>query len=417
MKKQRFSILYVLFFLACLFANSPGRLQAQVGEERKALKEYTAPGEIVSLSKDTPFDQALSVLSELSKKYAGKVIIDPEQHKQAIGVDIQAMPWRDALETILRKNLMWYDEFKDYIRVFPLTKEQKAEAGVAAPGAPEGVELPTFDSREVRISAVFLEVDIGKLNEAGISWDFYRVGFPQDKVDVTTSFQGEKTVSSDIFTTTLKSTANVAFGSIDAIIKFFQSNNYGEILASPEITVRSGETGRIQIGQDFSTKTRDFAGNIIDRFYSTGTIIEVKPIVLHHDTTDFIYLKVMVERSSVQPNPLTIIINKSQANTSSLLLNGEEVAIGGLITRQEQKVRVGIPILKDLPWWFLGLRYLFGYDKVDMSKKELVLLLRANLVPSLAQREEIMKTGRVENPMEKARREHEQNIERWRGKQ
>ena len=33
-----------------------------------------------------------------------------------------------------------------------------------------------------------------------------------------------------------------------------------------------------------------------------------------------------------------------------------------------------------------GLRYLFGYDKEEVTKKELVILLKAELVPTLQER-------------------------------
>jgi type IV pilus assembly protein PilQ len=48
--------------------------------------------------------------------------------------------------------------------------------------------------------------------------------------------------------------------------------------------------------------------------------------------------------------------------------------------------RQGIPFLKDLPWYVFGLRYLFGYDKDEVAKKELVILLKAELVPTLQER-------------------------------
>ncbi|MHB8853711.1 MAG: hypothetical protein ACYC6P_10205, partial [Ignavibacteriaceae bacterium] len=69
-----------------------------------------------------------------------------------------------------------------------------------------------------------------------------------------------------------------------------------------------------------------------------------------------------------------------------VLLNGEETVIGGMYIDQTTKVRTGIPFLKDLPWWFFGLRYIFGSDQNRVSKKELVILIRANLVPSLKER-------------------------------
>jgi type II secretory pathway component GspD/PulD (secretin) len=48
--------------------------------------------------------------------------------------------------------------------------------------------------------------------------------------------------------------------------------------------------------------------------------------------------------------------------------------------------RTGVPFLKDLPWYVFGLRYLFGYDKDQDTKKELVILMKADLVPTLQER-------------------------------
>ena len=52
---------------------------------------------------------------------------------------------------------------------------------------------------------------------------------------------------------------------------------------------------------------------------------------------------------------------------------------------------MGIPILKDLPWWFLGLRYLFGYNSVKQQQNELIVILKAELVTPIAERIELHK--------------------------
>ena len=46
----------------------------------------------------------------------------------------------------------------------------------------------------------------------------------------------------------------------------------------------------------------------------------------------------------------------------------------------------GIPFLKDLPWWVLGIRYLTGSDQKVITKKEVVILLKADLLNTLEQR-------------------------------
>ena len=81
-------------------------------------------------------------------------------------------------------------------------------------------------------------------------------------------------------------------------------------------------------------------------------------------------------------------ILKTQARTEVLLLDGEETILGGLYSHETDNDREGIPFLKDLPWWFFGLRYVFGYERKIVIKKELLVLIRADLLPSLADRYE-----------------------------
>jgi type IV pilus assembly protein PilQ len=95
---------------------------------------------------------------------------------------------------------------------------------------------------------------------------------------------------------------------------------------------------------------------------------------------------IQAEQSSVVPGQVSTIINKAQANTDVLLLDGEETLIGGLYNNEVTTVRQGVPFLKDLPWYVFGLRYLFGYNLDQIDKKELVILLKAELVPTLQER-------------------------------
>ncbi|HLP17599.1 MAG TPA: hypothetical protein VK470_15155, partial [Bacteroidota bacterium] len=80
------------------------------------------------------------------------------------------------------------------------------------------------------------------------------------------------------------------------------------------------------------------------------------------------------------------VINTSEVKTFSVLFDGEELVLGGLYNNSETNERGGIPILKDLPWWFFGLKYLFGFDKTITSKQELIILLKAEVVPTIEER-------------------------------
>jgi general secretion pathway protein D len=152
------------------------------------------------------------------------------------------------------------------------------------------------------------------------------------------------------------------------------------------VTVRNKQKGRIQIGSDFSVKQKDFSGNVIEHFYSSGSIIEVTPYVYNKKGIDYILLKLSVERSTFFPSDLTTEIKKTMANTDVLLLDGEQTVIGGLYINDEEITRSGIPFLKDLPWWVFGIRYLTGSDQTIVTKKEVVILLKADLLNTLETR-------------------------------
>ncbi|CUS76326.1 type IV pilus assembly protein PilQ [Candidatus Kryptonium thompsonii] len=378
-----------IFVFLLLFELLTGLALSQIGGRPRELRRaYVAPEEIVSMSRTMPFNQALQIFNDISKKFLGKVIIDPEARTIPIGVDIDRMHWLDALELILRVNKLWYEEYADYIKIVPLTEV----TGIPTPTAPTEEEKAKvqFETREVMISAVFFEADAAKLKQYGFSWDFFRG--KGVNVGVTMSAGEGKT---GLFT--IDVTPDLDFGSLVAVFKTLESQQIGEVVANPRIVVRSGEQGQIQVGSDVSTTVRDFAGNAITQFISTGSIIRVKPEVIKFDTIYFISLELNIERSNVAGVAPQITINKSSAQTKILLLDGEETIIGGLYINEERTTREGVPLLKDLPWWFFGLRYLFGFDVKTVAKKELIILLKAEILPSLAERlkEMSLKVGEV----------------------
>jgi general secretion pathway protein D len=379
---------FVVAVVALLWIAGPSA-DAQSQPERKALREFTSPQELVSIAPSTTMDKALGIISEVSKKTTGKIIIDVQRRSMPINVDIQGFAWRDALETICRKNNLAFSEFESYIQITegtsgettlgPLGEGRPVPSGTTATEILK--EVASFRSREIKLSAIFFEVNLSRLEEVGLNWSFMK---STSDLSVGAEFTAAENVTSSIFKTEI--TPKVKFANMNFVAKFFSDYKLGEILSGPQLIVRSGEEGRIQVGQDFSIRERDFAGNLIDKFYSAGTIIKVQPQVIVEQGVPFIHVRVDVERSSVTPGAVSTIINKTQAQTNLLLLDGEETLIGGLYNNETQTLRTGVPYLKDLPWYVLGLRYLFGYDKEEVTKKELVILLKAELVPSLQER-------------------------------
>ncbi|MBI3580176.1 MAG: hypothetical protein HY276_03405 [Ignavibacteriales bacterium] len=378
--KKTLSILFACSIFCYGFVIAQSKEEMQVKRAAKG-KDVVSQDELVSFKSDMLYAQVLQALSDMSKKFAKKPIIDPNPLNTPINQNIESMYWKDALELLLRTNNRWYNEAPDYFQVVGMD-------GGGAPG-PGGTTVARVDSaailakaREVTISAIFLEIDKTKLNESGISFNIFR----GKDLNLGVEFTGADRVSSNIFTVTAAPTSKKLAVDVNAALRIFESEALGEIIAKPQVTVRSGILGRVQVGADFSVKERDFSGNIIDKFYSTGTILEVTPKVYQYGSTEFIDLSMNVERSNVQPGTVSTIVNRTKATSKLVLLNGEESFVGGLFINEENITREGIPLLKDLPWWVFGLRYIFGYDATRVTKKELIVLMKAELVPLLDER-------------------------------
>jgi type IV pilus assembly protein PilQ len=269
----------------------------------------------------------------------------------------------------------------------------------------------------VKISAVFFEMDVQDAREVGFDWEVLLsgdktniAGFLRTQTESAQSQGGESQQALEPeFNLGVSSDFQVGnfFGEATAVFKFFEENGLGEIISNPSIVVRDRNEGNIQIGSDFSVRTRDFAGNTVEKFFPTGTIIKVTPYIHREEGIDYVLLNIGVERSSFQASETTTEIRKTQAATQVLMLDGEETVIGGLFVNEEAVTRNGIPFLKDLPWWVFGIRYLTGYDQTIVRKKELVILLKTELVPTLQDRFENPQLG---NKLSKERQEGRNQI-------
>lgn len=374
-------------------------------------REYTNPEEIISFDRRTPFPDALEVLTQYAQRFENRFIIDRSNVTGPIGVSLPPMHWKDALNYIMRVQKLVVLESDD---IMEIVTEQAAREKL---GDPDGQAKPqaglrdgdrpiiSTNTREIRINATFFEGSKRALREIGVDWSTITNNIPTNITDyvtesgsgslpdpefdgqfVSVNAKGAQNVSQNVFNS-LINFGDVGGGiEVQALFSAFEADNLGQILATPSVKVMDGEEGRIQVGQDFSIKQRDFAGNVTDQFFSTGTILHVRPQIVEVGDTTLIYLDIEAERSSAQPDPVSTIINKQQANTHALMLDGESTVMAGLYRTEQAEVRRGLPILKDLPGWFFGLKYLFGYNSTDVQESELVILLQVELEESLDDR-------------------------------
>ncbi|HDZ58937.1 MAG TPA: type II and III secretion system protein [Ignavibacteriales bacterium] len=346
------------------------------------------------MAETLPFNQAIELLSKVSESTTGKKIVSTVQRTDPIGVEINSMPYDKALLIIVQYANLMYEEKEDLIVVKSKKKEEERTADTYA----------SIDQREVKISAVFFEMDVQKSKKLGVDWKVLLSGNQSDlsglmRTEAENSKSGGtggSTGGSGSSTSGLQPEFNLGastnfnvggfFGQATALFKAFEEDGIGEIIASPSIVVRDKSQGTIQVGSDFSVRTRDFAGNTVEKFFPTGTIIDVTPYIYNEEGINYVLLDITVERSSFSTNETTTEIRKTNASTQVVMLDGEETVLGGLFVNEETKTRNGIPFLKDLPWWVFGIRYITGSDATVERKKELIILLKAELIPTLKER-------------------------------
>ncbi len=401
--KKIFGASLLLIFFTQVFTQSTD------AQTKNPFREYTNPDEIVTFDRSTSYTEAIEIFNQFAQEYENKFIVDLSGYTGSIGVSLPPMYWKEALDYILKIQNLQLVAKPDYYEIIVPLETTEGASGVVQEGTTSGGEtgeiLANIDTREVRINATFFEGNKRALAEIGIDWSTLTNNVPANIQDfvgsgatatipqtafanqfVSVNSANANQVSQNVFNA-LVNLGEIGPGiSVQALFSTFESNNLGSIIATPSIKVVDGEEGKIQDGQDFSVKQRDFAGNVTDEFFSTGTILTVTPTIIDYNDSTFIHLDIAAERSNAQPDAVSTVIRKQEVTTKTLLLDGEATAVAGLYTTSETKVRRGVPILKDLPAWFFGLKYLFGYNSTDRIENELVIIIQAELEKTLSER-------------------------------
>ena len=336
--------LSVLALAGCLVV-PPALAQVDPTPPQRQIRTYIPPDQLVSFSAETPFNQFVEFVNPLFQRVTGKAVVDLTERTAPIGVNISGLQFLDAFELVLAQAGLTFRETDRYFFVEPFTADEgiglPAPGVAAAPAVAVRAPRVTAEDREIRIDAIIFEANVDRFREIGSNWS--RVfgtqqqqggeqgggGGPLEQnpnrirlfVNTSSLFDriSEYVIGPD----------QVDLAEINGIFRLLESRGVGETIASPSIIVRSGEEGRIQSGSDIPITLQDFAGNTVTQYIPTGVIINVRPVLILDDEdpevepVEFIHLIIDVEKSSGRLGGTGIIIDKNQATTDVLLLDGE----------------------------------------------------------------------------------------------
>ena len=379
------------------------------------VRGYVPADELVSFPATTPMNQFFRLVNPTFFRVTGKRVVDPQDRTDPIGVALSGVHFIDAFELVLDRHTLDFTESEGFFVVTEPTLVATTTdggsatvigaaaplAGAASPAGPAAPVLPaTADTREVRIDAVIFQLNSRRAREVGANWPAL---FGEAVASGSSGVGGVDGSEGQAADTKFYVNAGSFFDALDGFIetsndrielsqvlnvfRYFEEQGYGQTVATPFTVVQSGEQGRLQSGQDIPVTVRDFQGNAITQFFSTGTIIEVTPTLIVDERTDapveFIHLNVKVEKSTAIPSGDGVAINKDNVTTQLPVLSGEMRAVGGLTSTDETTVRRGVPILRDIPL----LNFFFSYKQRQVQQNEIIIVLRARLADDMRTRQ------------------------------
>jgi type IV pilus assembly protein PilQ len=175
---------------------------------------------------------------------------------------------------------------------------------------------------------------------------------------------------------TLKFGTVKGFGSIDATLTALETQNKANIISNPRITTVNNREASVVVGQQIPLIVQDFAGNAVTQLTTIGIKLSVTP---HINVGNKITMDVHPEVSDLSSQATVqggIIINTTMADTRVMVNDGQTAVIGGLIRSNESVTSRGVPVLMDIP--LLGM--LFKSNTTVKQKRELLIFLTPKII-------------------------------------
>ncbi|HEX5030995.1 MAG TPA: secretin N-terminal domain-containing protein [Candidatus Eisenbacteria bacterium] len=230
--------------------------------------------------------------------------------------------------------------------------------------------IRSLDTRtpQVEIVARLVDVDRSASRSLGIDWSLQNLdlGDAGAHEGVTVTPGQVPSPAGTVKFGTVK-----GFGSIEATLTALETQNKANIISNPRITTVNNREASVVVGQQIPLIVQDFAGNAVTQLTTIGIKLSVTP---HINVGNKITMDVHPEVSDLSSQATVqggIIINTTMADTRVMVNDGETAVIGGLIRSNESDTYRGVPVLMDIP--LLG--NLFKSSTKVKQKRELLIFL------------------------------------------
>jgi general secretion pathway protein D len=236
--------------------------------------------------------------------------------------------------------------------------------------------IQSLDLRPLQVVIEVIIAEVRRNDELNVGVAFSAID-DDDRGGAVAELPGA--ISDDQFSLTFVRTGDI---DVEATLSALASTGNLRIISRPIVLAQNNQEARILVGteQPFVAVSRSLPTDQVQfdqvvQYREVGTALTILPTI---NEDGYVNLAVTQEVSSVTNETQfdAPVISTREATTQILARNGQTVAIGGLVDRQRERLRSGIPFLKDIP--ILG--YLFGTTREFDSTSELFLFLTPYIV-------------------------------------
>ena len=243
--------------------------------------------------------------------------------------------------------------------------------------------------KQVYVEAQIIEINEDKAKELGIKFDNLLAG----ETGANGAWATNVNVGQGSFPTltllsqTGASLSDVKRGiSIGAAINLLQEKGASKILSSPKLLCLDNQESSIYVGKVSPIKTTDAINNATTtvpasyKYKDIGLTLKIKPQIMSDGKVRvdiFTKLEDIINESSVEGNLPTT--TKREIRTTSIVNDGDDIVIAGLIRTKTTNSKSQVPLLGDIP--FLG--SLFRSKSTSSERVNLLVILTPTVINSV----------------------------------
>ncbi len=297
-------------------------------------------------------------------------------------IDSEKFELIKQLDDVLGVKATHYSSLNLLVIKVPLVGEGGGTGTQLVGKVKELLDLLDAPRKQVAIEAKIVEIAREDEIQLGVDWSVTHAEGDVRSVTGAFNIPGSPRFGTNDF--------NVAFDTglashlrLEATLRALEAVAKLEVISEPSMVVEVGQTARVLVGQEVPIqsewKGRAGAVSVVTTLRDTGVRLWVTPLTVSDDT---VRLQVWVEVSDVQEYLVTgegiqnPVINTRNAHTTVSVRDGEIIKIAGLLTKDEVKTEVKVPLLGDIP--FVG--FIFKSWRYDTVDRDLLIFITPRII-------------------------------------